>query len=52
MRDPSEFSKDVDGHKVWLPETAEEYDKAVELAGPHDPVWDWEGWRKVQKETG
>ena len=32
-------------HRIWRPRTSEEYEEALKLAGPKDPVWDWEGWR-------
>ena len=36
-----------DDHRVWQPRTAEEFTEAQALAGPKDPIWDWEGWRTV-----
>ncbi len=38
--------------RVWQPRTQEEFDEAMRLAGPNDPVWDWEGWREVPEEGG
>lgn len=39
-----------DDHRVWKPRTPEEFAEAQELAGPKDPIWDWEGWRPVAED--